>query len=296
LPAVANPSANPLSGPSLSDAEFRRVADVIYEHCGIDLNDGKRELVRSRLSRRLHETKTPSFTAYLDRIEQAYSRRGSQCDLEFQTFVDTLSTNLTSFYRERDHFDHLTNTHLPRLLEQKRRVGDRKLRGWSAGCSSGEEPYTIGLSLFDKLGPDLGGFDVKLLASDLSTRVLRKAAAGVYEADRLKDVPAKLRADHFEPRTLPIGGGAALAAGPRLRGMIAFRHVNLMEPWPFIGPFDFVFCRNVMIYFDKQTQQRLVNRYHDVLAPGGVLYTGHSESLTGVEHPFKFERATVYRK
>ncbi|MEM6314948.1 MAG: protein-glutamate O-methyltransferase [Planctomycetota bacterium] len=277
---------------NLTDQQFKQVAGIVYEHCRINLHDGKRDLVRARLTRRLQETGTPDFKTYLAQLE---ANPGSP---EFQKFIDSLSTNLTSFFRERSHFDYLVEKHLPEVMARKRSSGSRSIRGWSAGCSSGEEPYTLSITLLETLGnngTDCGGWDVKLLASDLSTRVLAKAQAGVYPVDRVKDVPKPILARHTEPRQMP-DGSEAVAMRPHVRELIKFRHLNLMERWPFGGPFDFIFCRNVMIYFDKPTQEALVNRYHQVLAPGGVLFTGHSESLTGISHSFKYAQATIYQK
>ncbi|MEM8872999.1 MAG: protein-glutamate O-methyltransferase [Planctomycetota bacterium] len=277
---------------NLTDAQFKRVADIVYKHCRINLHDGKRDLVRARLTRRLQETGIADFKTYLADLE---ANPGAP---EFQKFIDSLSTNLTSFFRESSHFDYLVKTHLSEVMRRKKAAGSKSIRGWSAGCSSGEEPYTLAITLLEALGndgSDCGGWDVKLLASDLSTRVLSKAQAGVYPAERVKNVPKPMLARHTDPRQMP-NGDAAVAMKPHVRELIKFRHLNLMEPWPFRGPFDFIFCRNVMIYFDKPTQETLVNRYHEVLAPGGVLFTGHSESLTGISHSFKYTQATIYKK
>jgi chemotaxis protein methyltransferase CheR len=271
----------------LSDRDFRRISDAIYQHCGINLHDGKRELVRARLSKRLRLTGQSSFERYID---FALSDPDAP---EFCELVDSLSTNLTSFFRENQHFEYLARTLLPRLIAQ-RSGRSQKIRAWSAGCSSGEEPYTIAIVLLETLAQQSAAWDVKLLATDISTRVLRKATNGVYDPDRLEQVPAPIRAKHFEPRK--IHGETIYAVSPKVRSLVAFRHLNLMEPWPFNGPFDFIFCRNVMIYFDKPTQQKLVERYYEVLTPGGVLFTGHSESLTGITHQFSFVQPTIYRK
>jgi chemotaxis protein methyltransferase CheR len=275
----------------LNDRDFKRISDAVYEHCGINLHDGKKDLVRARLSKRVRATNSGTFTRYIDTV------LADPDGAEFCELIDSISTNLTSFFRENQHFEFLAKQFLPPLLAAKKKAGKTVLRAWSAGCSTGEEPHTIGIVVLEALAAagGAGGWDVKLLASDISTRVLKKATLGIYEPDRVAQVPAGLRAKYFEPRKLG-GGEQAYACVPAVRNLISFRHVNLMEPWPFSGPFDFVFCRNVMIYFDKPTQEKLVNRYHDVLAPGGVLFTGHSESLTGIKHPFKFVQPTIYRK
>ena len=211
---------------------------------------------------------------------------------EFTAMLDALSTNLTHFFRESSHFEYLAREFLPSIVAAAPRRG-RRLRVWSAGCSSGEEPYSVAITLREHL-PRPEGLDVRVLASDISTRMLATAREGVYPAERLQDVPGSVRSRYFE----------CLAARPvrryrvaePLRRMITFARINLMEPWPMSGPFDVIFCRNVMIYFDKPTQERLIHRYWDVLTGGGVLFLGHSESLAGVAHRFRYVRPTVYRK
>jgi chemotaxis protein methyltransferase CheR len=272
---------------TLSERDFERISAVIHRHCGINLHDGKKELVRARIAKRLRLTGMKSFGQYVD---------FALADLngaEFTTLVDSLSTNLTSFFRENQHFAFLSDRFLPELIARKHKQNDNSIRAWSAGCSSGEEPYTIAMTLSEALG-NAPRWDIRLLATDISTQVLAKATAGVYDKARVDSVPPALRGKYFAPRAL--NGQTMLAVVPKLRGMITFKYLNLMDPWPFHGPFDFIFCRNVMIYFDKPTQARLVQRYHDVLAPGGILFTGHSESLTGINHQFRFVQATIYRK
>ncbi|MFT3785578.1 MAG: protein-glutamate O-methyltransferase [Tepidisphaeraceae bacterium] len=274
--------------PQISRADFDRLSKAVYDYCKINLTDQKVDLARARLAKRLRTTGLTTYTEYLDRY---LNDRDSD---EFVELIDALSTNLTSFFRENQHFDYLQQTLLPDIV--RRSGGTKRIRAWSAACSSGEEPYTISLVLSETLEKlnARQGWDVKLLATDISTRVLRKAVAGAYELERVKTVPPALRGKYFEPRR--IGGDDHLLVKPELRNLIVFNRLNLMETWPFTGPFDFIFCRNVMIYFDKATQERLVNRFYDVLAPGGVLFTGHSESLTGVNHKFKFVQATIYQK
>jgi chemotaxis protein methyltransferase CheR len=279
---------SPSIEPQLAQADFDRLASAVYAYCKINLTQSKMDLARARLAKRLRITGVTTYTEYLDNV---LSNPDSD---EFVEMIDCISTNLTSFFRESSHFDYLEQDLLPQIV--KRNAAAKRIRAWSAACSSGEEPYTISLVLNETLAKlnAVRGWDVKLLATDISTRVLRKAVAGVYEPDRVNAVPAPLRAKYFEPRSL--GGEPHLAVKPELRNMIVFNRLNLMESWPFTGPFDFIFCRNVMIYFDKPTQEKLVNRYYDLLAPGGILFTGHSESLTGIQHKFKFVKATIYQK
>jgi chemotaxis protein methyltransferase CheR len=273
---------------NISDEQLKRLADVVHAHCGIHLHTGKKELVQARLARRLRVLGDISVDAYLSKL------LNNPDDPEFDHLIDALSTNLTSFFRENAHFEHLGKTYLPELIAKRGASGSRKLRGWSAACSTGEEPYTMGITAFEALGSARSNWDVKILATDISRPVLEQARKGVYAFDRVEKIPSQYRATYFEPVRGSRSG--ELQVGSALRGAVRFANLNLMEPWPFDGPFDFVFCRNVMIYFDKPTQERLVNRIHDVLAPGGVFFTGHSESLTGVNHKFEYVLPTIYRK
>ena len=282
---------------NLDDADFERISDVVYRHCGINLHDGKKELVRARIAKQMRVGGFETAGAYVDDV-----LADTDGDA-FHDFIDSISTNLTSFFREVGHFHHLTDVFLPALLAKRRKSNCGRIRAWSAGCSTGEEPYSLALTLLDALetfGPAAPGvaWDVKVLATDISTRVLRKAKAGRYAKDRVDSIPPAMRNAHCTPvsgRTAK-GEEPVCEMSPAVRRLISFRYLNLMEPWPFRGPFDFIFCRNVMIYFDKPTQQKLVARYHDVLEPGGLLFTGHSESLTGIDHKFKYVQPTIYQK
>ena len=272
---------------TLTDAEFEQISDMVYDHCGINLHDGKKELVRSRLAKIIRQGRFGSFSHYMDYVAQDPSGQA------FSELIDSLSTNLTSFFREPVHFDYLANTYLTELIAQKQKLNQQRLRGWSAGCSSGEEPYSIAITLLESL-PDRSRWDVKLLATDISTRILKRAQEGVYERERIEPVPAALKNRYLT--MTGRSGHKVFEVAPALRQVIAFKYLNLMEDWPFRGPFDFIFCRNVMIYFDKPTQQRLISRFEQALAPGGVLFTGHSESLTGIRHNFRYVQPTIYRK
>lgn len=271
----------------LGEREFRVISDLVYEHCGINLHEGKRELVRARLAKRLREGDFRTFSDYIRYVMEDPTGQ------EFALLIDALSTNLTKFFREEQHFEYLRSRWLPRLLEAKQSRHDCRLRGWSAGCSSGEEPYSIAITLLEAV-VGRGRWDIKLLATDVSTRVLEKAQQGLYERDRVEPIPPALR-NKYLVRT-KSDGAEWYEVGSSLRNVVLFRHLNLMQDWPVKGPIDFVFCRNVMIYFDKPTQNRLINRFYDLLAPGGILFTGHSESLTGIEHKFKYVQPTIYAK
>lgn len=272
---------------SLGEEEFRLISDLVYEHCGINLHDGKKELVRARLAKRLREGRFETFSDYIRHVLDDPSGR------EFSLLVDSLSTNLTKFFREDQHFAYLRSQLLPRIMTSKLSRHETRLRAWSAGCSTGEEPYSIAITLLEAIH-GRGHWDVKLLATDVSTRVLEQARRGLYDTDRIEPIPTALRnkyLNHTRER-----GRDLYEVGDALRGVVLFRYLNLMQDWPVKGPLDFIFCRNVMIYFDKPTQGRLINRYYDLLGSGGVLFTGHSESLTGIDHKFKYVQPTIYIK
>jgi chemotaxis protein methyltransferase CheR len=271
----------------VTPADFERISNLVYKHAGINLHDGKMELVRARIAKRLRVSGFESAKEYIDHVE------ADPTGNSLTVLLDAMSTNLTSFFRESDHFDHLTNVFLPTLAKKP----SRRLRAWSAGCSSGEEPYTLAMTLLEFFGTatsPTGGWDIKILATDLSTQVLATAKAGIYASQRTTSIPPALRTKYFASRK--VDGETLYEASPALRSLICFNRLNLMEEWPFTGPFDFIFCRNVMIYFDKPTQERLVGRYFQMLDSGGLLFTGHSESLTGVNHKFRYVRPTIYAK
>ncbi len=278
--------SNPIIGAELTDAQFEKISQLVRRLCGINLHTGKRQLVKARLNKRLRALGLKDFGAYLSVLEKDVSGN------ELVTMLDALSTNLTSFFRESAHFDFLRQEVLPEILQSS---GNRRLRVWSAGCSTGEEPYTIGVTLHEAIpNPDL--WDIKILATDLSTQVLARAAKGIYGPERLKDVSQALVRKYFQSVKNPVDGAPAYQVKDQLRRLVTFARLNLMENWPMKGPFDIIFCRNVMIYFEKPVQEKLINRYYDLLGPGGYMFLGHSESLTGTSHRFKYVQPTVYRK
>lgn len=253
---------------------------MTYRVCGINLTAGKEGLVQTRLAKRLVALDIPSYDAYLDFVQS----RGQE--VERALMIDLLTTNKTDFFREPQHFAFMSSTVLPELQAR----GRRQLTIWSAGCSSGEEPYTIAVHLHDQL-KNLAQWKVRILATDLSARVLAEAREGVYRtADTAGLSPTHLK-KHFQRVA-----GDSYRAGDHLRQLIRFARLNLMEGWPMKGPFDLIFCRNVMIYFDRATQERLVRRYWELLPSGGYLFTGHSESLNSLDHPFEYIQPAVYRK
>jgi chemotaxis protein methyltransferase CheR len=270
----------------LTDQEFEQISELVYDHCGIDLHDGKKELVRSRLAKLVRKHNVSSFEEYRNRVLSDVS------DTMMTELTDAISTNLTSFFREPQHFSFLSERLIPELIRRKDRHSS-KIRCWSAGCSTGEEPYTIAITLLESMRTDLQ-WDMKILATDISSRVLDWARHGLYDEQRVAPVPAAAKNRYLTAHRQQ--GRAQYQVNPLLQKMVVFKYLNLMEPWPFKGPMDFIFCRNVMIYFDKPTQQKLVSRYWDVLDHGGYLFTGHSESLTGISHKFRYIQPTIYRK
>jgi chemotaxis protein methyltransferase CheR len=269
---------------SLSDSDFARVKARVYDEAGISLSDAKRTLVVSRLSKLLRALRIGSFAQYLDYLED----QGSQKDA--QDFVNALTTNLTRFFREDHHFDHLV-VYVGELMRHRPRFnaeGRPKLRIWSAGCSTGQEAYTIALALLDA-HRDLKRWDFKILATDIDTYVLEKAAAGVYPASELNGLTADRQAlfERNPEGTLRIPDAA--------RAVISFKPLNLIGPWPMKGPFDAIFCRNVAIYFDKDTQGTMFGRLGRMLAPGGYLYIGHSENLGTGADGFRLVGKTIYQ-
>jgi chemotaxis protein methyltransferase CheR len=271
----------------LSTTLFRKFAKLVYEKAGISLSDAKHELVRSRLLKRLRALGMTTFEKYFHYL----SEQDTSGD-ELVHMLDSISTNKTDFFREIQHFDFLTSNALPSIVDQARKSNSRRIRIWSAGCSSGEEPYTLAMVVREALD---SAWDIKILATDLSTRVLQTAYEGEYDEGHMNGVPPKYRMSCFEKEK--DGDEKIYRVKPELRKMITFRRLNLMDPsYPFSGKFDVIFCRNVMIYFDKPTQEELVNKFHRYLAAGGYLFIGHSESLTSLKTPFQFVRPTIYRR
>jgi len=281
-----NNSAMASAGPLLGNAEFEYLRSFVLEHCGIALGEHKHQLVQGRLQRRLRALKLPGFASYCELLRSdPYSELGE--------LASAISTNVTSFFREVHHYDLLVNELLPRWLLEKRREGDR-LRIWSAGCSTGEEPYALAMVLAEAIEQAGSKVDAKILATDLSPQALETARKGVYPVDRLAGISAE-RCRRWMLRGEGEYEGLA-CVHPRLRELVTIEPLNLLHPWPMRGPFDAIFCRNVVIYFDQPTKQRLFRRYADLLPTGGYLFLGHSESLHGVNDQFELIGRTVHRK
>jgi chemotaxis protein methyltransferase CheR len=267
--------------PDLSPEEFDRIRLLARERFGMDLRQGKQELVKARLGKLIRNNGFTSFGHYIDHI---VSDRSGESLLHL---IDALTTNYTSFLREPAHFDFLVQQLLATWKDR------RYVRIWSAACATGEEPYSIACALLDRLGP-ASGLQFQILATDISTRALAAAEQGVYPADRLRDVPAAWlsrfflkgygrREGHFKIR-------------PEVRSRVEFRRLNLIEPFSHPEPFALIVCRNVMIYFDRPVRQLVVERLCGCLEPGGYLFVGHAESLAGLRSGLQYVRPAIYRK
>lgn len=271
----------------LSDKEFLLFRTIVYDKCGINLHDGKKELVRSRLAKRLRELNIPDFKQYHDYLTN------DDTGEELILMLDAISTNLTSFFREPKHFEFLKEEVLPDFLKSAGPMSSKSLNIWSAGCSSGEEPYTLSICLQEFMAGHRS-FDYNILATDISTKVLAKAAAGVYPKTQTRNITGQLLRKYFQQGQGKWADHVRLK--PNIRKEIQFQRFNLMDPFPKRDHYHIIFCRNVMIYFDKNIQEKVVNKFYDALTDGGVLFIGHSESLMGTQHKFNYIRPTIYRK
>ena len=267
-----------------SDKDFQRIKKLVLEHTGICLSDIKHDMVYSRLAKRLRLLNFNNFGDYIDLIE-------SGDETELGNFTNSVTTNLTSFFREPHHFDYLKTTLIPILM--KMNADTRKIRIWSAGCSTGEEPYSIAITLKETI-PDSAGWDVRILATDLDTNVLDTGSNGVYSAERVNGISPMVLKRWFNKGKGDKTG--LVKASNELRDMIIFKQLNLMGPWPVKKGVDLIFCRNVVIYFDKATQAVLFDRYAETLRSDGFLIIGHSETLHKVTDRFESLGKTIYQR
>lgn len=265
-------------------SDFRQIAAVVHAEAGIVLVDSKVNLVYSRLAKRLRAIGLRSFRDYCALIE---SSDGAD---ERQAMIAAMTTNVTRFFREPHHFEYLSRVVLPPLAAAAKR-GER-VRVWSAGCSSGEEPYSIALTILDAI-PDADKRDILVLASDLDPNMIRRGESGDYGANQVESVPSPLLGKWFE--THKADGKVTYSVAPRIRDLVRFRELNLLGHWPMKGQFDVIFCRNVMIYFDEPTQNDIWHRFATLLRPGGHLFIGHSERISTDRQPFDLVAQTVYR-
>jgi chemotaxis protein methyltransferase CheR len=270
---------------NFTDNDFRYISTLLNEHAGILLSNAKRELVYARLSKRLRTLGMQTFREYCDLLRNGDAQELVHC-------INAITTNVTTFFREIHHFEFLEKTALPALIGQKENIATRRLRLWSAGCSSGEEPYSIEIVLREQAA--IQHWDVLVLATDLDTHILEQAKTGHYNVKQLEKVSPERCKRWFRMGT---GNNANLVSVvPELRERIRFRQLNLKNKWPMHGPFDVIFCRNVVIYFDKEMQKKLFNRFADMLVPNGYLFIGHSESLFGISDRFEVAGRTIYKK
>lgn len=263
---------------------FDQIRSLVKSHTGIVLSDGKQDMVYGRLTRRLRALDLPDFESYLKIIK----RKNEE---ELIHLVNAITTNLTSFYRESHHFDYLKTTVFPALMEKNAET--RKIRIWSAGCSTGEEPYSIAITVRDFFPRD-EDWDVRIIATDLDSNVVNTGKKGIYPIERVKDV-----ATAYKKRWMRRGKGDKadlVKMDPELQEIITFKQLNLLEGWPIKGPIDIVFCRNVVIYFDKDTQRILFDRFADVMSPRGHLFIGHSENMFNVCDRFESLGQTIYQR
>ncbi len=269
---------------------FDKFCKYVYEKARISLGKNKMELVRARFGKVIRQRRMSGFREYFNWIHADTTGEA------LREVMNAISTNLTSFFRENEHFVFLAKNLIPELEKNPaaRMGGKIRLRGWSAGCSTGEEVYTISITLAEAIARR-EEWDIKLLATDIDTEVVAHGQRGIYGTDRVAGIQPQIIKKYFEPAVDEKGKPAYRIKEP-LRRLVAFRHLNLFSDWPFKNKFNFIFCRNVMIYFDRPTQEGLINRYYDNLAHGGYLFIGHSESLSGVNHRFEYVKPTVYLK
>ena len=270
----------------LTDAQFQKFSDLVYQKTGIFLKPEKKELLNARLGKRLRATGVSSFKEYYERVIHDSSGE------ELIQLIDSVSTNFTSFFRENSHFDLLTSTVLPGFIKEGR-GRNKEIQLWSSASSSGEEPYTMAM-VMEEFARQHSGMRYKILATDISTKVLAQAKRGVYSDDKISKVPPPFLKKYFKKG---VGNSAGFVKiKDEIRRVIQFERFNLMGDFPWRETMDIIFCRNVMIYFNRETQQELVNKFHQAIAPGGYLFIGHSESITSLQHKFVQIDATAYQK
>ena len=269
-------------GITISQSEFENLRDFIYDNYGINLNN-KQVLVEGRLGNFVENRGFSSLTQYFDFVQN--ERNGS----EIKRLLERITTNFTYFMREKAHYDFLTEKALPKFTKT---IADKDLRIWSAGCSSGEEPYTTAIVLSEFFGAGRRAWDTTVLATDISDNMLNIARRGVYEADKLDRLPTEWRSRYFSD--LKDG---TFRVSEDLRKQVVFNTFNLMtRALPFKKKLHVIFCRNVMIYFDKPTKEALINRFYDALEPGGYVFIGLSETMTGIQTKFQYIQPSIYTK
>ncbi len=267
----------------LTDTEFQLFADYLYEYAGIKLTLQKKNLLITRLSQVIEKQGYPSFKAYFEHM------KSDKTGKTLSEFINKISTNHTYFYREEDHFTYLEKTVLPEIIGKYGKQKD--LRMWSAGCSNGSEPYTLTMLLNDYFEQDMKQWDTKILATDISEKVLNMAVKGIYKYNDIDRIPPLWKIKYFKKINQED-----FQVNEDIRNNVIFRRLNLLSEFPFKKPFHIIFCRNVMIYFDEPTKQRIISKFHDLLVPGGYLFIGHSETIDRSASDFVYVRPSVYRR
>lgn len=268
---------------SLTQEEFDYICKLVYDTTGIVLDERKREMIYRRLMKRLRETGLKTFSSYYQKLRQD--------EQELPAFINSITTNLTSFFRENHHFEFLEKQVFPELEKSKE---SRRIRIWSAACSTGEEPYSIAITLREALGSRINQWDAKILATDLDSECIQTAASGVYRSERIASLTEARQRQWFMRSASKEMSQVKVKSA--LTELIAFKTLNLLSQWPMKGPFDVIFCRNVLIYFDRETQSELIARYHGLLSANGYLMLGHSESLPRECNSFEVVGRTIFRK
>lgn len=267
-----------------TDANFQTIRKFVTENTGIVLTEIKKDMVYSRLSKRIRKGPYNTFDDFCAAIEN-----GDETEQDY--LINAITTNLTSFFRENHHFEFLAEVAIPELLQLNKQ--SKRIRIWSAGCSTGEEPYSIAMVLRETI-PDIDQWDVKILATDLDANVIAQGQRGIYREERIDGL-----SDHRKKRWFKSGKGdnaGYVKVSPDLQKLIFFKRLNLLQHWPIKGPFDLMFCRNVVIYFDKDTQRGLFKRYFNLLRPKAYLFIGHSETLHNVSDDFESLGKTIYQR
>ncbi|MBR9804996.1 protein-glutamate O-methyltransferase CheR [bacterium] len=265
----------------LSDKEFSSMSKLIRDRFGIDLKDEKRDLIPRRLNKRLKQLGLSSYAAYIQYLERHW-------DGEYQTLANAITTNLTSFFRERHHFDFISEQFIPDILERKSL--QRRIRIWSAACSTGEEPYSIAMTLHQHAN-SIGHFDIKILATDIDTNVLTTAASGEYTGNQLSGIDPEILESSFDAI-----GNKRYQVRSHLSDYVHFRRLNFFDNWPMRGNFDLIVCRNALIYFNEQTQRQLLEKFARHQQPGDYLIVGHSESLERLTTQYELIGKTTYKR
>lgn len=271
-------------GFTMSEKEFNVLRQMVYDHCAIDIRPHKKQLMVNRLSKRLRHLGIATFSQYVN-----YLNEGNNKDQEFIELIDAITTNKTDFFREPKHFSFLEQEVIPAAVNQRNRP-DRRLRIWSSACSSGEEPYSISICLNEALAR-YPGWSFEILASDISETILRNAVTGIYEENKVSPIPMNLLRKYF------LRGNRRYKVKPETGQNVTFKKINLkLDFQRMLSNFDVIFCRNVLIYFNRETQHNIIQKCWQVLRPGGYLFLGHSETLQGMETQFHYILPAIYQK